>query len=64
MIALNLGVALVTLGGWLAWTGGVIIGLIVCGSVILMSLAIFVDAVRTGRVSEVRRRPVSAVSGG
>ena len=31
VIALNLGVALVTLGGSLDWTGGVVIGLIVCG---------------------------------
>ena len=42
VIALNLGVALVTLGGSLAWTSAVVIRLSVCGSVILMSLAIFV----------------------
>ena len=64
VIALNLGVALVTLGGSLAWTSVVVIGLFVCGSVILMSLAIFVDAVRTSRVAGVTRPPVPAVSGG
>lgn len=62
--ALNLGVALVTLGGLLAWTGAVVIGLIVCGAAILTSLTIFVDAARTGRTSGVPRPPVPAVSGG
>jgi hypothetical protein len=62
--ALNLGVALVTLGGALAWTAAVVIGLIACGGVILMSLAIFVEAARAGRTSGVPRPPVPAVSGG
>ena len=64
VIGLNLGVVLVTLGGTLARTSVVVVGLIVCGSVILTSLAIFVDAVRTGRVSRVTRPPVAAASGG
>ena len=64
VIALNLGVAVVTLGGSLAWTSAVALGLIVCGSVILMSLAIFVDAARTTRVGRLTRPPVPAVSGG
>jgi hypothetical protein len=62
--ALNLGVALVTLGGVLAWTAAVVIGLTVCAGVILVSLAIFVDAARTGRISDVSRLPVPAASGG
>lgn len=62
--ALNLGVALVTLGGALVWTAAVVIGLIVCGGVILTSLTIFVDAARSGRTSGVLRPPVPAVSGG
>ena len=64
VIALNLGVALVTLGGLLDWTGGVVIGVIVCAGVILTSLTIFVDAARSGRISGVPRPPVPAVSGG
>ena len=60
--ALNLGVALVTLGGALAWAAAVVIGLLVCGGVILTSLAIFLDAARTGRTSDVPRAPVPAVS--
>ena len=64
VIGLNLGIVLVTLGGSLAWAAGVVSGLIICGGVILMSLAIFVDAARTGRVSGVSRPPVPVVSGG
>lgn len=61
--ALNVGVALVTLGGALAWTAVAVIGLIVCGWVVLSSLAIFVDAARAGRTSDMPRVPVPAVSG-
>ena len=64
VIALNLGVALVTVGGLLPWTGGVVIGLIVCGCGILTSLASFVDAARSGRVTGVTRRSAPAISGG
>ncbi len=56
--ALNLGVALVMLGGLLSWATAVVIGLIVCGGVILTSLTIFVDAARAGRISGVPRPPV------
>ena len=62
--ALNVGVALVTLGGVLAWTAAVVIGLIVCAGAILTSLAIVVDAARTGRIPGVSRPPVTAPSGG
>jgi nitrite reductase (NO-forming) len=65
VIALNLGVALVTLGGSFAWTAGIVVGLIACGGTIQTSLAIFVDAARAGRVPMASRRPPApAVSGG
>jgi nitrite reductase (NO-forming) len=62
--ALNLGVALITLGGALIWTAAVVVGLAVSGGVILASLAIFVDAARTSRSSAVSRLSVPTASGG
>jgi nitrite reductase (NO-forming) len=64
VVVLNLGVVLVTLGSSFAWTAGVVIGLIICGGAILLSLAIFIDAARTSRFSGATRPPVPAVSGG
>jgi nitrite reductase (NO-forming) len=65
VVALNLGVVLVTLGGSFAWTAGVVIGLVACAGAILTSLAIFLDAARAGRVAVASRRPPApAVSGG
>ena len=65
VVALNLGVVLVTLGGSLAWTAGVVIGLIACAGAILTSLAIFLDAARAGRVAVASRLPQApAASGG
>jgi nitrite reductase (NO-forming) len=64
VIALNLGVALVTVGVLLAWTGAAVIGLIVSGGATVTSLAILVDAVRTGRVPVVSRPPAPAIWGG
>ena len=62
--ALNLGVALVTLGGALAWSTAAVIGLIVCGGAILTSLVVFVEAARTGRPRGVSGQPAPAVWGG
>lgn len=62
--ALNLGVALVTLGGALDWAAAVVLGLILCGGSILTSLAIFVGAARIGRTSVAPGRQAPALSGG
>ena len=47
LVALNLGVTLVVLGGTIPWTAPVIIGLVLAGGSVLVSLAVFVDAVLT-----------------
>ena len=62
--ALNLGVALVTLGGALNSTTAVVVGLALCGGVILASLAILVGAARTSRRSAGSRLSAPAASGG
>jgi len=48
LIALNVGVALVMLGGAIAWTVPIATGLVLGGGAILGSLAILVEAIRTG----------------
>ena len=60
--AMNVGVALVAMGGMLDWATAVVIGLTICSGVILTSLTIFVHATRAGRTLGRPRLPVASVS--
>ena len=64
LAALNLGVASVMLGGAIAWTALVLAGLVLGGGTILASLAIFVDATRTGRGTALPSSPASVRGSG
>lgn len=62
--ALNLAVALVTLGGVLGWTAPIIVGMVLAAGTILASLAIFVDAMRIGSAAALTGAPAPARGGG
>ena len=64
LVALNVGVALVTLGGAVGWTPGIVAGVVLGGGAILASLAIFLDAARTGRADVLSGPPLPAREGG
>lgn len=64
LVALNLGVALVMVGGAIAWTTPIVIGLGLIGGTILASVAIFVDAMLTGRAGVLPGSPLPVGEGG
>jgi len=63
LVALNLGVALVTLGGAIGWSPAIVAGVVLGGGAILASLAIFLDAARTGRADVISGPPLPAREG-
>ena len=64
LVGLNLGVALVTLGGVVGWMPAIMTGVVLGGGVILASLAMVVDAARTGRADVLSGPPSPAREGG
>ena len=64
LVALNLGVALVMIGGIIDWTAPVVVGLVLGGVTIMASLGIFVVAARTDDADGRPGLPVPARGGG
>ncbi|MGZ8502413.1 MAG: hypothetical protein ACXWW6_06115, partial [Candidatus Limnocylindrales bacterium] len=64
VVGLNLGVVLAVLGGAIAWTPPILVGLVLVISSIVASLSIFLDAMGTGVSGMLRPVPGRAREGG